>query len=138
MAVLLLTVFAWHSTQPKFVPMTAALFVWAACLPSVIGEPLVASPPWHMVQVEVAPHCASAPVKAPVRPWQLMLEQLFVPLVQVNALPLPATGLMLPLTWSVPVMLVPVEVVMAWQLPHAVAAVTCLELWLFARAAPAP
>src|SRR5512138_1940895 len=81
-----------------------------------MGLPLVALPPWQLAQPRVAPHTAEEPE------WQLMLEQVFVPTVQVKVLPLPACGLMLPLVWPLPARIdVPVVVVPAWQLKQMVA-----------------
>src|SRR5919109_4277048 len=136
-AVLLLTVFAWHSAQPKFAPRNAALFTCAVCLLVVIGVPLAASLPWHAVQpVIVAPHRAVPPK------WQLMLAQLFVPLVQVKLLPLPAARVAVPFRWVVlPALIaVPVVVVAPWQLPHTAAPALSLACfaWLFARCWPVP
>src|ERR671925_379748 len=73
-----------------------------------------------------------------------MLAQLFVPLVQVKLLPLPATSVAVPpsFRWVVlPALIaVPVMVVVPWQLPHTAAPALSLAcfVWLFARCGPGP
>ncbi len=72
--------------------------------------------------------------------WQPMVEQVFVPAVQVNVLPLPATTVMALSRWNVlPVRIdVPVVVVVLWQFWQSLAPTVTCFWWLLARTAPEP
>src|SRR5919204_3860004 len=117
MVVLLLTVFAWQSAQPKLVPMTALLLMCAPCLLVAIGWPLATSLPWHEAQPSVAPQFA-----VPLKGQLIVLQVLLAPPAQVKLLPLPASSVAVPFRWFVlPALIeVPVVEVVLWQLPHTV------------------
>src|SRR5512145_3174504 len=114
MTVLLDTVRAWQSTQPKAVPSEGLALVemWALCF---LVVRLAASAPWQPLQSRVPPHCRV------LLKWQEVLEQVLLGLAQVKV----TAGLLMtsrePSIWRVaPLIMTPPEVTVSkWQLTQA-------------------